>query len=79
MFRNALENAMLEASAYKKWYLSVIAKMARSMPVWTLAVNGLQWCEVDFPADLNQACKVVQAISSGHPNQVDSYCRYAVG
>jgi choline kinase len=79
MFRSALENAMGDASACKKWYLSVIAQMAQSMPVWTFAANGLHWCEVDFPADLQKAQRVVQAISSGNPNQADSNCRYAVG
>jgi choline kinase len=64
MFRLAIENAMRDASAYKKWYLSVIAQMAQSMPVWTFAANGLQWCEVDFPADLKQARRVVQALSA---------------
>jgi choline kinase len=52
MFRYALEKAMHDASSYKKWYLSVIDQMAQSMPVWTFSANGLQWCEVDFPADL---------------------------
>ena len=64
MFRYAIENAMRDASAYKKWYLSVIAKMAQSMPVWTFSANGLQWCEVDFPTDLKQARRVVQALSA---------------
>ena len=73
MLRSALDDAMRDASAYKKWYLSVIAQMAQSMPVWTLAANGLQWCEVDFPADLKQARRVVQAFSAtdqfnGYPN-----------
>ena len=65
MFRSALENAMRDASASKKWYLSIIAQMARSMPVWTFAANGLQWCEVDFPVDLKHAQRVVQACAAG--------------
>jgi len=78
MFRSALENAMGDASAYKKWYLSVIAQMAQSMPVWTISANGLRWCEIDFPADLKPAGRVVQAISKDNPNRVDSHSRYAV-
>jgi len=65
VFRRALDNAMGEPSASKKWYLSVIARMARSMPVWTFAANGLQWCEVDYPADLKKAHKVVRTFSVG--------------
>lgn len=64
IFRSALEHAMRDASASKKWYLSVIAQMARSMPIWTFSANGHQWCEVDFPADLKQAQRVVRAISA---------------
>jgi len=79
MFRSALEIAMRDPSAYKKWYLSVIARMARSMPVWTFAANGLQWCEVDYPADLKQARRVVQTFSNVKPDKVDSHFRYAVG
>jgi hypothetical protein len=39
----------------------VIDEMARSMPVWTCSMKGLQWCEVDYHADLKQAEKVVKA------------------
>jgi len=79
MFRNAIEKALHDPSAIKNWYLSVIAKMAQSMPVWTISANGLRWCEIDFPADLQQARRVVQAISKDNPNRVDSHSRYAVG
>jgi len=79
IFRSALENAMRDASASKKWYLSVIAQMARSMPVWTFAANGLQWCEVDFPADLKQAHRVVRAISASDQSNRYSDENYAWG
>ena len=79
MFRKAVEKALHDPSAIKKWYLSVIARMAQSIPVWTISANGLQWCEVDFPADLKQGRKVVQVISKDNLNQVDSHRRYAVG
>ncbi|MEJ2283596.1 MAG: phosphocholine cytidylyltransferase family protein [Desulfobacterales bacterium] len=79
MFRSALENAMRDPAAYKQWYLSVIARMAGFMPVGTVSANGLQWCEVDFPADLKQAQKVVRTFSSSSPDRVDCQFRYAVG
>jgi len=79
MFRSALENAMGDASASKKWYLSIIAQMARSMSIWTFAANGLQWCEVDFPADLKQARRVVRAFSAkDHSNRYPDK-NYAMG
>jgi choline kinase len=61
LFRNAIEKALRNPSARTKWYLSVIDEMARTMPVWTCSIKGLQWCEVDYPADLKQAEKVVSA------------------
>ena len=79
MFRSALENAMGDASASKKWYLSIIAQMARSMSIWTFAANGLQWCEVDFHADLKQARRVVRAFSAkDHSNRYPDK-NYAMG
>ena len=61
LFRIALETALRSSAAQRKWYLSVIDEMARSMPVWTCSMKGLQWCEVDYHADLKQAEKVVKA------------------
>jgi choline kinase len=68
LFRAALEEAMHHPSAHKKWYLSVIQKMSQSIPVWTHAVNGLNWCEVDYPADLKSAEKVVRFCGNGKSN-----------
>ncbi|MBW2708468.1 MAG: phosphocholine cytidylyltransferase family protein [Deltaproteobacteria bacterium] len=59
LFRNALKKALGDAAAGGKWYLSVIDEMARIMPVWTCSITGLRWCEVDYPADLEQADRVV--------------------
>jgi choline kinase len=61
LFRDALEMTLRTPSAQRKWYLSVIDEMARSMPVWTCSMKGLQWCEVDYHADLKLAEKVVSA------------------
>lgn len=61
LFRDALEKALSDASAQRKWYLSVIDEMAQSMPVQTCSVAGLQWCEVDYPGDLKSAEIVVSA------------------
>ncbi len=61
LFRMALETALRSSAAQRKWYLSVIDEMARSIPVWTCSMKGLAWCEVDYHADLKQAEKVVTA------------------
>lgn len=77
MFRAALENAMHDPSSYRKWYLSVIAQMAKVMPIGTFSANGFQWCEVDFPADLNHAQKVVRAI--GDTEHAQEFPRVSYG
>lgn len=59
LFCSALEKALEDKAAGKKWYLSVIDEIAQNMPVWTCSINGLQWCEVDYQADLEQAESVV--------------------
>ncbi len=79
MFRRAVESALRDSAARKKWYLSVIDEMAQSLLVRTCPINGLQWCEVDFPADLKQAGRVVQACDTGDGNNVFPLTRYAWG
>ena len=79
LFRHAVDSALRDPSATNKWYLSVIDEMAQSLPVWTCAINGFQWCEVDFPADLIQARKVVQACESGQGHHAFPPIRYAWG
>ena len=65
MFREAIEKALRDPASQTKWYLSVIDEMARRIPVWTCSIKGLQWCEVDYYADLKQAEKVVTACDAG--------------
>ncbi|AOY58128.1 MULTISPECIES: NTP transferase domain-containing protein [Desulfococcus] len=74
LFRRSLQKAFEEPSAGKKWYLSVIDEMARQMPVWTCAVNGLQWCEVDYRADIEHAVRVVGACGD-HDDASGAVCR----
>ncbi len=62
-FCRAVENALRDSSACGKWYLSVINDLAQSSSVWTCPINGYQWCEVDFPADLKKAKAVVHAFN----------------
>ena len=70
MFREAINNALRDPASQMKWYLSVIDEMARKIPVWTCAVRGLQWCEVDYRADLEQAEKVVTACGARLPADI---------
>ncbi len=59
LFSAALEQAIRRPEALKQWYLSVIHEMAQSGLVDTVSINGLQWTEVDSPADLDQAGELV--------------------
>ncbi len=55
LFRITLEEILNDPRAVRKWYLSVIDKMAQVMPVWTCSIAGLKWCEVDYLTDLKKA------------------------
>ncbi len=59
LFRAALENAMLEADALRRWYLSVIGTLARDVDVQTASIEAHEWCEVDVPLDLQHARAMV--------------------
>ena len=54
-FREAIEKAMRTPEGTTIWYLRVINHMAQSSDVWTLDINGEEWGEVDFPADVERA------------------------
>lgn len=58
-YRAVLEEAMLEPAALKQWFPSAITTLAQREPVEVVSVTGVQWCEVDFPADLEQARELV--------------------
>lgn len=55
LFRNAVETVMKRPEGLKLWYLSVIAEIARGGHVGVASIEGLEWGEVDFPADVDRA------------------------
>jgi L-glutamine-phosphate cytidylyltransferase len=59
IFRKGLENALNDTKSVHKWYLSVIDAIAQEKRVLTCSISGLLWCEVDYPADLKKANKIV--------------------
>lgn len=59
LFRNGLERARADQSCSRRWFLSVIDEIAGQAAVSTCSIKGLAWCEVDFPADLQQAERIV--------------------
>jgi L-glutamine-phosphate cytidylyltransferase len=54
-----LDQDMRDAAALKKWFPAAVGSLAKQMPVSTIAITGLKWCEVDFPADLQAARQLV--------------------
>lgn len=61
LFRNGLEQARADQSCSRRWFLSVIDEIAGQATVSTCSIKGLAWCEIDFPADLQQAERIVAA------------------
>jgi choline kinase len=56
-----LERAMREPQGLKEWFPAAVGMLAKRMPVRTVALDGIQWCEVDFPVDLQQARQLVSS------------------
>jgi L-glutamine-phosphate cytidylyltransferase len=54
-FRDSIERAMRTPEGTTIWYLRVIHHIAQGADVWTLDIDGEEWGEVDFPADVEAA------------------------
>jgi len=54
-FREAIERAMRTPEGTTIWYLRVIHHLAQNGEVGTLDIEGEEWGEVDFPADVDSA------------------------
>jgi choline kinase len=64
-FREAIERAMRTPEGTTIWYLRVIHQLAQSADVWTLDINGEEWGEVDFPADVDAARELTARWDAG--------------
>jgi len=58
-FRAAIERDIRTHEGTTIWYLRVIHHMAEASQVWTLDIQGEEWGEVDFPADVEPARELV--------------------
>ena len=54
-FREAIDRAIRTPEGTTIWYLRVIHHIAQGGEVWTFDINGEEWGEVDFPADVDAA------------------------
>lgn len=52
---DVLERAMREPAGLKQWFPAAVGQLAKLIDVGVCDVNGLEWCEVDFPVDLQAA------------------------
>jgi choline kinase len=59
-FRDAIETALRDPDNLRRWYLSIIDELAREGGVSVCSIEGLQWGEMDFPADLTANETMVQ-------------------
>ncbi len=50
-----LESAIRTDTGLQAFYLASIAKLAQKLHVTTASIDGLKWCEVDFPKDYEAA------------------------
>lgn len=55
LFREALERAVRRPGGLDRWYLTVVDELARTHPVGTASVEGLEWAEIDTRSDLADA------------------------
>ncbi|HET8534140.1 MAG TPA: phosphocholine cytidylyltransferase family protein [Sphingomicrobium sp.] len=63
-FREAIERDIRTPEGTTIWYLRVIHHLAQTSDVWTLDINGEEWGEVDFPADVDRARQLVSGWDS---------------
>ena len=59
LYREVLERAMLDPTGLKQWFPSAVGTLAKLTEIKMHAVNGHEWCEVDFPVDLQHARQLV--------------------
>jgi L-glutamine-phosphate cytidylyltransferase len=60
-FRAQVETMMRTSAGVKNWYLKAIDLLAPEGIVGTVSIEGLDWAEVDFPADL----AIAEALTAG--------------
>lgn len=59
LYRDTLERSMAEPAGLRQWHLSVINTLAKEEDVRVRSVDEHEWCEVDFPVDLQHARHLV--------------------
>ena len=61
LFADAVQQVMETPEGTRCWYLSVIDRLAQSgVAVGTIGIEGQEWQEVDYPADLDAAAALTE-------------------
>jgi len=55
IFAGAVEQTLRDPAGLKRWYLSVIDGLSRDHEVGVASIEGMDWCEIDFPRDMAAA------------------------
>lgn len=59
LYRDVLDKAMHDQSGLKQWFPSAVGTLAKLIEVKVCPVSDHEWCEVDFPVDLQHARQLV--------------------
>lgn len=57
-FRHEVEASMRDGWGVSAWYLQAIDRLAKRGLVGATDIGALQWCEIDFPSDLEVASRL---------------------
>lgn len=68
LFADAVKTVLSTPAGLKRWYLSVIDALARDHIINVAEIEGLPWCEIDFPRDVEGA----NALTARLKNEMDA-------
>lgn len=57
-FIDTVERLMHTPEGTASWYLRAIDRLAGTLPIATLSIEGLEWAEVDYPQDYETATRL---------------------
>ncbi len=64
-YAQILDRMVREPQGLKQWFVTAVAGLSKAVDVKARAFDDYEWCEVDFPADLQHARHVVAGWEQG--------------
>lgn len=64
-YAQILDRMVREPQGLKQWFVTAVAGLSKQVNVKARAFDDYEWCEVDFPADLQHARHVVAGWEQG--------------